>query len=292
MARKHHRFGGPWTEEKLDRVANYLQAYTTALKNQPFELLYIDAFAGTGYRASRTPGETVRGFFPLPRLTELARGSAHRALEVEPPFDHYVFIEANSGRFRQLKTLEKEFPERKHRMHFRKQEANAAILDICRSRSWQGTRGVLLLDPYGMQVNWTTVEEVARVQHIDLWYLFPVGTVQRLLQRKGHISPEWETALDRLLGDGGWRTEFYKTQHENTLFGDIEAKTKVANLRVIDAYVRHRLAQAFQGGVAINSLQLRNSKNSCMYLLYFACGNSRPSAHRLALKIAQHILCP
>ena len=41
-------FGGPWTQQKLNILEHYLDAYTTALKNQPFRLVYIDAFAGTG----------------------------------------------------------------------------------------------------------------------------------------------------------------------------------------------------------------------------------------------------
>lgn len=109
MADHEHGFGGPWTEEKLDRVTRYLQAYTTALKNQPFQLMYI-AFAGTGYRASRPKGQPARGFFPLPEMTELAKGSARRALDVDPPFERYIFIEANPRRFQELKRLEDEFP--------------------------------------------------------------------------------------------------------------------------------------------------------------------------------------
>lgn len=290
MAQLRHEFGGPWTKEKLERITKYLQAYTMALKNQPFRRVYVDTFAGTGYRATKKPGETVRGFFPLPQTTELAKGSARRALEVEPPFDEYVFIERNVGRFRELQKLEIEFPERRDRMRFRNEEANAAIVDICRSTNWRNTRAVMFLDPYGMQVNWTTIEEVARAQHIDLWYLFPVGAVQRLLQREGKISPEWGAALDRLLGDRGWRTEFYQTVPQLTFFGDSTRRAKVADVRVIEAYVRKRLTQVFQGGVANNALQLRNSKGSCLFLLFFACGNPNPKAHGLALKIAQHIL--
>jgi hypothetical protein len=45
-----HHFGGSWTDEKLERLARYLTAYTTALKNQRFQKIYIDAFAGTGFR--------------------------------------------------------------------------------------------------------------------------------------------------------------------------------------------------------------------------------------------------
>jgi three-Cys-motif partner protein len=48
-----HAFGGDWTTAKLDVLAGYLKAYTTALKSQPFLLEYIDAFAGTGYRDTR-----------------------------------------------------------------------------------------------------------------------------------------------------------------------------------------------------------------------------------------------
>ena len=42
------RFGGSHTERKLEALAAYLQAYTTALKNQPFQIAFFDAFAGTG----------------------------------------------------------------------------------------------------------------------------------------------------------------------------------------------------------------------------------------------------
>lgn len=290
MTGHEHGFGGPWTEEKLDRVTRYLQAYTMALKNQPFQLMYIDAFAGTGYRASKRTGQAVRGFFPLPQMAELMKGSARRALDVDPPFDHYIFIEANLGRFQELKKLVDDFPSMAGRMMFRNEEANAAIVNACSNTDWKRTRAVLFLDPYGMQVNWTTIEAIGRAQHIDLWYLFPVGTVQRLLPREGKINEGWKSALDRLLGDASWRTEFYKIVREPTLFGDQTREDKVADLAAIEDYVRNRLLQVFRGGVARNALQLRNSKGSCMYLLLFACGNPAPRARGLALKIAQHLL--
>ncbi len=48
--RSTHQFGGDWTDRKLEVLAKYLQRYTTALKNTPLHKIYIDAFAGTGYR--------------------------------------------------------------------------------------------------------------------------------------------------------------------------------------------------------------------------------------------------
>ena len=43
-----HEFGGLWTRTKLQALEQYLIFYTTAMKNQPFTVHYVDAFAGTG----------------------------------------------------------------------------------------------------------------------------------------------------------------------------------------------------------------------------------------------------
>ncbi len=46
-----HVFGGDWTQEKLERVRKYLQAYTTIFHGNErasyFTTYFVDAFAGT-----------------------------------------------------------------------------------------------------------------------------------------------------------------------------------------------------------------------------------------------------
>ena len=84
MRETEHRFGGAWTEIKLKVLRDYLHFYTQALKNQPFKLLYIDAFAGTGDRT--VSGDQPSLFVSQRRL----RGSARIALELERPFDRYT----------------------------------------------------------------------------------------------------------------------------------------------------------------------------------------------------------
>lgn len=113
---KDHQFGGNWTTEKLDLVAEYLVSYTAALKNTPFQKGYIDAFAGTGYRAQRE-SETDMSLQPLPfpdlaqkEPQDLLEGSAVRALKTTPPFDSYVFIERSPARCSQLEALRSQFP--------------------------------------------------------------------------------------------------------------------------------------------------------------------------------------
>ncbi len=67
-----HQFGGNWTSEKLERLRKYLHAYTiifnsneSARKLYP---VYIDAFAGTGYRIPSRQTADVE--ISLPELTE------------------------------------------------------------------------------------------------------------------------------------------------------------------------------------------------------------------------------
>ena len=76
------KFGGPWTVEKLSILSNYLNFYTTALKDQPFQLIYIDAFAGTGKIAISNEDEL-----------EAIDGSARLALQASGQFAEYIFIE-------------------------------------------------------------------------------------------------------------------------------------------------------------------------------------------------------
>ena len=95
-----HSFGGAWTERKLSVVRRYLERYAQALKNQPFQRIYIDAFAGTGDRTDKRR-ETLP-LLDLPEFEAVAKGSARLALEVEPPFHRYVLIERATRRASEL----------------------------------------------------------------------------------------------------------------------------------------------------------------------------------------------
>ncbi len=93
-------FGGSWTIKKLDILEEYLNAYTTALKNQPFKLMYIDAFAGSGHISLRREDEDAREFY---------EGSAARAIKIEDkPFDRLTFVEKDTERYQKLEELRKD----------------------------------------------------------------------------------------------------------------------------------------------------------------------------------------
>lgn len=292
-SRHGHQFGGNWTTEKLDVVAEYLSRYTTALKNTPFKKGYIDAFAGTGYRTQRESGTDLSSQpLPFPDLAQkepqdLLEGSAVRALKTTPHFDSYVFIERSPTRCEQLEKLRLQFPDLASAIQIRQGEANLEIQALC-SKNWTSHRAVLFLDPYGMQVEWKTIEAIAKTKAIDLWVLFPLGIgVNRLLTKSGGIPQSWKNRLDLLLGRDDWYEEFYRVESSPTLFGNPEDKIIKATTDTIGRYFIQRLKTVF-AGVADEPRVLLNSSRCPLYLLCFAVGN--PKGANVALRIANHLL--
>lgn len=278
------KFGGDWTAKKLNIFTSYLDAYLIALQNQKFKKIYIDAFAGTG-EIETSDGEAYLA------------GSAKRALSAEKWFDHYYFIESDESKASELEhMIDTEFPHLKRFTTVYRGDANEKLGKIINDIDWRFNRGLLFLDPYATQVDWVTLERVAGTKSIDVWYLFPFSALNRMLPKNGKYG-SWENTIDRLLGDNGWRTEFYKKDPQLSLFdlgvidgGEEEDRlVKDASLEHIKEYIISRLETTFPC-VSNNPRIFKNSKESTMFLFCFAISNESVAAQRLALRIAEHIL--
>lgn len=284
------QFGGDWTTEKLLRVQKYLVAYTNALKNQPFRLVYMDAFAGTGYRNIKSIENQQELMFPDQAGEDAEAfhaGSARIALVTNPRFAEYCFIEQSSAKCAELEKLKTEFPDKARDIHIFNEDANVALMRLCNT-SWKNRRGVLFLDPFGMNVSWETIEAIARTEAIDMWYLFPLGVgVNRLLTKNGVIPTAWQQKLDNIFGCAEWKNEFYQTEVQQGLLWDEEVTTKTGDFQQIADFFVERLETIFPG-VIKKPLPLYNAKKNPLYLLCFACGNKRGAP--IALRIAGHIL--
>lgn len=289
-------FGGNWTEVKLARLAKYLIAYCTIfsknVRAQFFNTWYVDAFAGTGSRsAPDVPSKSADLFqdvYEDADTKEYRDGSAQIALGLSSPFDHYLFIEKSKSRVDALRTtIERVHANLLLRCDFKHGDANEVLKTWCKERNWHKERAVVFLDPYGMQVEWTTVQTLARTKAIDLWYLFPLGVgVARLLKRDGDIEESWQNRLELLFGTSDWRSRFYGIQTKRDLFGDHETVERTATVEKIREFINERLTGCFAR--VAKGLVLRNSKASPLYLLCFAAANERGAP--TALKIAQDIL--
>jgi len=280
-----HEFGGVSTDLKLSIVEGYLRAFTTALRRQFGELVYIDAFAGTGERTVRRDAGV---FGSDASEVEHLRGSAKIAIDIEPAFDKLTFVDCEPRHCEALRSLQAANPGR----NITVEEGDATeVLDrLLARRSWAGCRGVLFLDPYGMSVPWETLVSVRKTEALDTWYLVSLAGLYRQAARdRAALTDDKRAAITRMLGYPDWETEWYRSVSQYTLFGELdEREYRAADVRTIEATVTARLKSLFPavGG----PLTLHNDRGHPMSSLFFLPSNPRPAAFGLATKIASHIL--
>ena len=241
----NHEFGSQDTDLKLSIVEQYLRQFSTALTGKFPELWYVDAFAGTGKRTVRVEARGSDLFdAAVPEQVEHRRGSAQIALDIKPPFNRLVFVEKNPRYCAALHEMAAGHPDRK--IDVIEGDANSELLRIIDHTNWRKVRAVMFLDPYGMEVEWTTLEAIARTEAIDLWYLFSLSGLYRQATRDAaDIDPSKRSALNRMLGSDRWQNEIYSTSTENTLFGPSELERRTADVRGLENYVKMRLQEIF-----------------------------------------------
>jgi three-Cys-motif partner protein len=292
-ATRAHAFGGPWTEVKLDAVEYYLSCYTNALEHWPFDLWYIDAFAGTG---SRTVERLDGGLFdgrPIELTRETLAGSAKRALAVRPPFHHFIFIEENADRCAALDQLRAEHTDADIRVI--PGDANDVLKGLVRdgplSRNSQRSRGVVFLDPYALQVEWSTLVTLARTRILDVWYLFPLrDVVRQLAMHLSGIGPK-EPKLDRVLGPE-WRELYRRPKPQEWIQPDLwgnadQEPRRDATAEQVESWFRGRLASVFS--YASEPLPILTAPGRQAFSLFLAVANPRKPAIDLAKQFASYV---
>ena len=274
-----NEFGGQWTSEKLEILGRYLDAYTTALKNQPFDLVYVDAFAGSGTWSPQS-GYNEDDYEDF---ASLLKGSASIALDVEDkPFDRFVFIEKDVDRADSLRELKASHPNRE--ICVVNKDANVALPQFCEAMR-TNERAVVFLDPFATEVDWITVDAIAKTRKIDCWILFPRMAVSRMMPRESEPSDALSERLNRIFGGREFWSGLYSSYQQQTLFGETTRIQRGGE--AVSHHYRARLETAF-ARVAPTERALRNSRNSPMFDLFFAASNPRGAS--IAIDIADHIL--
>ncbi len=293
-----HNFGGSWTQEKLSILKQYMDSYMNVMKKQPFSLIYIDAFAGTGERIEETPtaSESNPSLFSPEDINQRKKffdGSAKISLNLSRPFNEYWFIEKNQSRYEELCSLRSKYPHLSSKIHCEQGDANEIVLDILKKYGWKRERAILFLDPYGASVEYKTLVEIAQCKALDVWLLFPVGqVVNRLLMTKPeNISPAWIEKLNRIFGSTDWREIFYQKEEKASLFEDRIVESKNAGWVKITDFYKKQLEKEFNA-VANETTFLKNSNNNPLFAFIFAMTNDSKAAQNAALRIANHLLKP
>jgi three-Cys-motif partner protein len=293
MAKAVNKFGArAHTGKKLKVLDQYHGFYPLALRDK-FELIYVDAFAGTGeVLLSKSDGNAglLPGFEQPPEIIE---GSAIRALGAPIPYNKYIFVEKSRKKLKTLQEqLEARFPDRITKCEFVCSDANDALKTFCAQTNWKKSRAVVFLDPFGNQIEWETLTALARTRAIDVWYLFPSGLgVFRQIPKRGQVQDEAAESITKILGSDTWRYLFTKETTGENLFGQSETTTqREVSVQAITEHAITRLRSIFEGGVSDEYVALGGGEKVPWYSLIFACSNPEPKAKELAMKVAKWIV--
>ena len=247
---------GPWSEVKLDIIRKYASAYSVIFtKLRYFHHVYIDAFAGLGFHLSKTTQEFVNG---SPKI----------AVEIDPPFKEYFFVDINRLKISSLEELKKSRPGT---VHVEEGDCNELLVrDILpKVQKDKGWRALCLLDPYGLHLDWSVIELAGKLETVEIFLNFPIMDMNRniLKRNREDVDPEQKQRMNRFWGDDSWKEAAYTT--EKNLFGWEE---KESNEALVKAFCNRLEAVAGFRYVA-SPLPMKNSKKATVYYLLFASPN-------------------
>lgn len=288
-------WGGVWTEEKLNAFEKYVNAYLTIMNKYrgqyDWKLIYFDGFAGSGSRNEDTTSEDNQLMIDLIDEHQIAaeeltpyKGAAERVLNIaQDGFDFYYFIDKDAASSSQLQEKLASYQKDK-RLEFRHSDANTEVSKLADAMHKNiKLKALVLLDPFGMQVDWSSIERLKGTS-TDLWILIPTGViVNRLLDRKCKL-----THIEKLTSFFGkdeafLRNYFYNTRQETTLFGDTEVVEKVQEpIRMIANLYIQQMKTIFKY-VTEEPLVLYNTRNTPIF--HFACASNNESAVKIAHEI-------
>lgn len=265
---------GRWSEEKLNLLAQYLQAYSAIMSNQKTSnnptgrpwlraYYYIDAFAGSVKPIAKDEQRYING-------------SPLRALQTEPQFDGYWFIDVSPQRIRRIELLREEYPGRI--IETRLGNCNEVLCNDIIPRVLQSPtqRTFVFLDPYGLQVDWETVKKLANTKTCDIFVNFSVMGVTRLLPREQTPEVEVVEQLNNVMGSTDWITRIYQetSATQLDLFGNSAEPTlsrdTIRAEWLASLYAEH-LRDLFPH--VSRPVLMRNSTNSVLYALCLASHN-------------------
>ncbi len=245
---------GDWSEIKLDIIERYATEYSKILSAQKKPELfhvYIDAFAGAGVHISKSSQEPVLG-------------SPLNALNVQPHFREFHLIDLDG---KKVDTLRRIVGERED-VHIYLGDCNHILLKevFPKVKYEQYRRGLCLLDPYGLHLNWEVIETAGKMKSIDMFLNFPIMDMNRntLWKNPDRVDETAAARMNAFWGDDSWRNVAYAT--DRNLFGLPE---KEDNETIAEGF-RVRLQKIAGFKFVPKPVPMRNSQGGIVYYLFFA----------------------
>jgi three-Cys-motif partner protein len=244
-------------------LSEYAVRYSMVMNGRKREWLqayyYIDAFAGPGIALHK--GDQ--------RVSSFLQGSPMRVLQIEPRFDYCWFIDKNPRRADVLNRILSETNTDDSRYRIEVGEANAKISNLVGNLNSQ-ERALVFLDPYGLQVEWRTVEALAASRRVDVLINFSLMGILRNLRRVRGPSIQFRQLMAKVLRSTDWIEEVYAQQA--TLEGDtVDVRGEIGSAELAEHY-QADLKKVF-ASVSEPAI-MTNSRGGAIYALIFASQNT------------------
>jgi len=198
---------GAWGKEKYRLVSLYSNLFARSMKNKWDCRVYIDLFSGAGL--SRIEGKS-----------EIVAASPLLALDIDVPFDKYIFCEENPEKIKALqKRCKRFFPSAD--ISFVEGDANSVVDEvISKMPQYKKDFRVLsfcFIDPYKVaNLNFDTIKKLSE-KFMDFLVLIPTDmdanrNVDVYLQSDNKKA-------DIFLGSNEWRDEWPNVKKQGKRFG-------------------------------------------------------------------------
>lgn len=239
---------GAWTELKLEYIKKYLEAYSNILRSKFPEYHFIDAFAGSGFCKKR-------------KTRELIYGSPLIALNIQPPFTKYFFIELNKNKADCLEAERKNnYPNLDAKI--KNGDCNI-IIDSILSCINDSIPFIALLDPQAGDLYWETIYKISLKRRAEVLINFPFGmAIRRYMPfTKGkNILQNMKNKLNKIFGNNNWEGVYEERKRH-------KISSTVAREKYLDLYLKNLTSIGFEYYASKN---IKNSQNNHIYYLIFA----------------------
>jgi three-Cys-motif partner protein len=264
---------GEWSLRKHEILEYYATTYSRIMTNAKarFTTIYIDAYAN-------------RGKAKLKGTAEIVLGSALRMLQIEPPFDKYVFIEIDGNRAASLRMN----VAGRGNVEVIVGDANAVIpakLDHLVAFE-RFERGLLFLDPHNMRgLRWETIAAAGHNSAVDAIIFFPTMDAHRSVLPKdpANVRATMVAKMRLFWGDDNWYPTAYNSAGLLDFGDGMIAKQDV---RVLLGAFATRLRDVAGFQFVSRPIPVRNRSNNILYHLFFAAHNV--AAKRVMSALEKH----
>lgn len=255
------------------------------MKKFPYwETIYFDGFAGSGTKEKEVKTELYEQLKITEAEERTYKGAAERVLTLKDDlaFNYYYFIDKKEESLTKLKGKLKDIKGKK--IEFRSGDANKWIKELAKALKTKEYAALIFLDPFGMQIDWSSVEELKGTRS-DVWILVPTGViVNRLLDKAAELK--YIDKLESFFGltEKEIKAIFYKQEVKQTLFGEEETISKISKPIEKIAKIYATRMKTIWKHVTEEPLVLKNRNGVPIFHFVFASNNQN------ALKIAKQII--